>query len=331
MVKPLSMDLRERVLAAIASGVSGRQAAERFGVSPSSVSRWRTRERVQGDARPKALGGDRKSHRIDAHKATILSLLDETPDIAIEELRCSLSEGSSSASARSGASSHATRSRAKKDCPCRRTGSSRHLETAGRMVRGPARPRSRASRLPRRDVGINKYGADSWPLPARGAPAGWRTAWPLENHHLCGWSDHARHDRAMGARRPYQSQCLRDLCRKGARPRASARHGRRHGQPLQPQGTARVRNDRSCRCKLLYLPPYSPDFNPPLATPLSFAQRSLWLAPPIEKAFAKLKAHLPKAAERTVDGLWGAIGRIIDTFTPAECRNYIAAAGYDAN
>jgi len=63
-----------------------------FGVSPSSVSRWRTRERVQGDARPKALGGDRKSHRIDAHKATILSRLDETPDIAIEELRCSLSE-----------------------------------------------------------------------------------------------------------------------------------------------------------------------------------------------------------------------------------------------
>lgn len=79
------------------------------------------------------------------------------------------------------------------------------------------------------------------------------------------------------------------------------------------------------------LPPYSPDFNPPLATPLSFAQRSLWLAPPIEKAFARLKAHLRKAAERTVDGLWGAIGRIIDTFTPAECRNYIAAARYDAN
>jgi transposase len=64
---------------------------------------------------------------------------------------------------------------------------------------------------------------------------------------------------------------------------------------------------------LLYLPPYSPDFNP------------------IENAFAKLKAHLRRAAERTVDGLWSAIGRIIDTFTPAECRNYFAAAGYDAN
>jgi transposase len=63
---------------------------------------------------------------------------------------------------------------------------------------------------------------------------------------------------------------------------------------------------------LLYLPPYSPDFNP------------------IENAFAKLKALLRKAAERTLDGLWRAIGSIIDTFTPAECRNYFAAAGYDA-
>jgi transposase len=63
---------------------------------------------------------------------------------------------------------------------------------------------------------------------------------------------------------------------------------------------------------LLYLPPYSPDFNP------------------IENAFAKLKAMLRKAAERTVDGLWNAIGRIIDTVTPEESTNYFAAAGYDA-
>jgi transposase len=63
---------------------------------------------------------------------------------------------------------------------------------------------------------------------------------------------------------------------------------------------------------LLYLPPYSPDLNP------------------IENAFAKLKAMLRKAAERTIDGLWNAIGRIIDTVTPEECTNYFAAAGYDA-
>jgi transposase len=64
--------------------------------------------------------------------------------------------------------------------------------------------------------------------------------------------------------------------------------------------------------RLLYLPPYSPDFNP------------------IENAFAKLKALLRAAAERTVDGLWGTIGSLIDRFTPEECTNYFAAAGYDA-
>lgn len=64
--------------------------------------------------------------------------------------------------------------------------------------------------------------------------------------------------------------------------------------------------------RLLYLPPYSPDFNP------------------IENAFAKLKALLRKAAERTVEGLWTTIGQLLDAFTPDECRNYLAAEGYDA-
>jgi transposase len=64
---------------------------------------------------------------------------------------------------------------------------------------------------------------------------------------------------------------------------------------------------------LLHLPPYSPDFNPIE-----------------ENAFAKLKSALREAAERSVDGLWGAIGRILDTSTPAECANHFAAAGCDA-
>ena len=64
---------------------------------------------------------------------------------------------------------------------------------------------------------------------------------------------------------------------------------------------------------LRYLPPYSPDFNP------------------IENAFSKLKALLRKAAERTVTGLWQAIGRLINLFPPHECANYFAAAGYDVD
>ncbi len=63
--------------------------------------------------------------------------------------------------------------------------------------------------------------------------------------------------------------------------------------------------------ELRFLPAYSPDFNP------------------IEMAFSKLKAFLKKLAPRTVDGLWDAIARGIDTFTTLECANYFAAAGYD--
>jgi transposase len=62
--------------------------------------------------------------------------------------------------------------------------------------------------------------------------------------------------------------------------------------------------------RLLYLPPYSPDFNP------------------IEQLFAKLKALLRKAAERSVDGLWNRIATLLDAFTPNECANYFKNAGY---
>ena len=62
--------------------------------------------------------------------------------------------------------------------------------------------------------------------------------------------------------------------------------------------------------RLIYLPPYSPDFNP------------------IEMAFSKLKAVLRKAAARTITELWDTIAEGIDTFTSNECHNYFAAAGY---
>ncbi len=75
MSKALSLDLRIRVLAAVHACASYREAGERFGVSAASVSRWSTREREQGEARPKALGGDRRSQRIQAcHDAVVVTL-----------------------------------------------------------------------------------------------------------------------------------------------------------------------------------------------------------------------------------------------------------------
>jgi len=87
MSKAFSVDLRVRVLAAVAGGLTHRQAGERFGVGAASVSRWRKLAREQGDPKPKALGGDRRSGRIEAHGATILAMLEETKDITLEELR----------------------------------------------------------------------------------------------------------------------------------------------------------------------------------------------------------------------------------------------------
>jgi transposase len=92
MSKALSLDLRLRVLAAVEAGASHRQAAERFGVSAASVSRWRWLAREKGGPRPGPLGGDRRSGRIEARGGLIRSLLAATPDITIEEMRRALLE-----------------------------------------------------------------------------------------------------------------------------------------------------------------------------------------------------------------------------------------------
>ena len=92
MSKALSLDLRVRVLAAVSGGSTHREAGERFGVSAASVSRWRAREREQGDARPKALGGDRRSKWIEAHRQAVLAALGPDGDNTIEEVRRTLAD-----------------------------------------------------------------------------------------------------------------------------------------------------------------------------------------------------------------------------------------------
>jgi transposase len=67
---------------------------------------------------------------------------------------------------------------------------------------------------------------------------------------------------------------------------------------------------RVAGAKLLFLPKYSPDLNP------------------IEQVFAKLKQLLRKAAPRTVEAIWAAIGEILGAFTPEECTNYFGNSGY---
>jgi transposase len=80
---------------------------------------------------------------------------------------------------------------------------------------------------------------------------------------------------------------------------------------LSPHKVAGVKEAiQAVGASVLYLPSYSPDFNP------------------IEQLFAKLKALLRKAAARTQDALRETIGTSLETFTPAECQNYIVNSGY---
>lgn len=97
MSKALSVDLRERVVAAIAGGASCRAAAVHFGVSASSAIRWASLVRGQGSVAPKALGGDRRSARIEAHAPVILDLLERTSDITLREIRAKLARAGVSA------------------------------------------------------------------------------------------------------------------------------------------------------------------------------------------------------------------------------------------
>ena len=78
--------------------------------------------------------------------------------------------------------------------------------------------------------------------------------------------------------------------------------------PAHKSATARAAIEAR-GARLRFLPPYSPDF---------------------KMAFSKIKAQLRKAAARTPDALWHAIGQAIDRFTPRQIRNYFKAAGYDA-
>jgi transposase len=92
MPSPLSVDLRERVVAAVAEGASCHQAAARFGVSVSSASRWSEHFRQEGQVAPKPSGGDHSSQRIEAHADLILARYRKQPQIFLHELRDRLAE-----------------------------------------------------------------------------------------------------------------------------------------------------------------------------------------------------------------------------------------------
>ena len=90
MAKPYSQELRERVVAAVASGMSASAAARQFEIGVSTAIRWGQRWRAEGHAKARAMGGDRRS-RLKEHRVTLLTLVAEQPDMTIAEIRTVLS------------------------------------------------------------------------------------------------------------------------------------------------------------------------------------------------------------------------------------------------
>ena len=314
MPKPLSFDLRSRVLAAVDAGLSCRQAAERFGVSASSAIRWAALRRSGGDARPKPQGGDRLSHRTEAHADLIHAALDEVPDITLPELKARLAgQGASGQRGRALALLPPPQAHAQK-----KTAHASEQDRPDVLRRREAWFEDQLDLDPERLVFIDETWASTNMARRYGrAPRGQRLRVAIPHGH---WKTTTfvaglRQDGIVApfvldgpinrhAFEIYVERVLVPELRPGdvvVMDNLSSHKGPRVRELIEAAGAS-----------LLYLPPYSPDFNP------------------IENAFAKLKALLRKAAERTVDGLWAAIGRLLDAFTPAECANYFAAAGYDA-
>jgi len=314
MSKALSVDLRVRVLAAVAADATHREAAERFGVSAASVSRWRLREREQGEPRPKALGGDRRSDRIEAHH----------PDRP-GGVRTGPRRHHRGGSGEPGGEGPGVRLR---HDPALLGPARRHAQ----KKTAHASEQDRPDVLKRREAWFEEqldldpeklvFIDETWAATnmARrhgrcrrgerlrvGVPHGhWKTTTFVGALTLRGfiapWVLNSAINRT--AFETYVAKVLVPELRPGdmvVMDNLSSHKGPRVREIIEAAGA-----------HLRYLPPYSPNFNP------------------IENAFSKLKALLRKAAERTVTGLWSAIGRLIDLFPPAECANYFKAAGYDA-
>src|SRR6185312_13288629 len=86
MTRPLSNDLRERVVAAVTGGESCRSAAVRFGVAVSSVVKWSQRYRTTGSVAPGKMGGHRK-RALEPHRAFIKERMSQTPHLTLHRLK----------------------------------------------------------------------------------------------------------------------------------------------------------------------------------------------------------------------------------------------------
>jgi len=92
MTRPLSMDIRDRLVRAVDGGMTRRSAAKRFGVAASTAIKWVEQWQRTGVVAPRPRGGDHRSQRLETHAEEILGLIEQTPDITLSEIAAHLDE-----------------------------------------------------------------------------------------------------------------------------------------------------------------------------------------------------------------------------------------------
>ena len=140
MGKPLSTDLRSRLIAAVAGGMSRRAAADRFGVAAASAVRWVYAASTTGAISAKPQGGDTRSHHIEAYREVILAAIEAQKDITLVELAELLRTKHAASFAASTVWRFLDRHAMtfKKNIARQRAGAARRRRTTQSLVRSPA-------------------------------------------------------------------------------------------------------------------------------------------------------------------------------------------------
>lgn len=312
MSKALSLDLRQRALAAVEEGLTHREVAERFRVSAASISRWRALAAKGGEPVAGPLGGDRRSQAVEAAGETILQVFHARRDMTLLELRAEL---------------------AGRDLHFGYGTLWRFFDRRGytRKKTAHAAEQQRPDILSRREAWFEGQ-LDLDPEHLVFVDESWASTNMARRYGRCSRGERLRmavpHGhwktttliagmRSSGVVAPFVIDSPVNRVIFEAWVEQALVPELRPGDIVvmdnlsSHKGPAVQALIEAAGARLLYLPPYSPDFNP------------------IENLFAKIKALLRREAARTIDTLWAAIGRILDLVTPRECQNMFAAAGYD--
>ena len=311
-MRAYSLDLRERVIAAVAEGESVRAVGEIFDVSPSFVAKLAQRWRGSGRIDPLKSGGDRRSGAIEAHRDWLLQTIEQTPDLTLREIRDRLRQRGTPTSKSSIARFFQRHRISCKKKTLHATERDRADVSAARAAWKAQQPAFDAARLVfldetsvttnmarthgRSPVGERVVGA----IPQ----AHWNTTTFVAALRLNGITAPMVIDGALtgaGFLAYVEQQLAPSLSRGDIVVMDNVAVHRVAGveQAIAAKGAT-----------IRHLPPYSPDMNP------------------IELAFAKLKAMLRKAAARSTRDLWRRIADIVRHCMPQECRNYFAHDGY---